>query len=198
MTVYLADDGKLKAAPETPQAPEVDEAFTVGDKPVVEKSAESAGDDTPARTTLDDIVESQLVVEDVTPEARAARIRQLQADVQRGIIEIGFELIVAKKQVGHGGWAQWLQKEFEWSDRTARYFMEIAQRFGNRNTCSDLRPSTLKAMLALPEDDEQAFIEAQAQAGNTAENQSARQVQAAVKQWKKDKKKKSPLWSPMK
>ena len=40
LTVYLADDGKLKAAPETPQAPEVDEAFTVGDKPVDEKSAD--------------------------------------------------------------------------------------------------------------------------------------------------------------
>ena len=40
-------------------------------------------------------------------------IRHLQADVQRGIIEIGFELLAAKSQVRHGGWADWLQKEFE-------------------------------------------------------------------------------------
>lgn len=38
-----------------------------------------------------------------TLEARAERIRRLQADVQRGIIEIGFELIAAKKTVVHGG-----------------------------------------------------------------------------------------------
>ena len=49
----------------------------------------------------------------VTLEFRAERIRHLQVDVQRGIIEIGFELIAAKKQVGHGGWADRLKKEFE-------------------------------------------------------------------------------------
>ena len=39
-------------------------------------------------------------------------------------------------------------------------------------------------MLALPEGDEEAFIEIQAQAGSSVENQSARQVQQAVTQCK--------------
>ena len=132
-----------------------------------------------------------LVVEEVTLEVRAERIRRLQADVQRGIIEIGFELIAAKKQVGHGSWSDWLDKEFAWTVRTAQYFMKVAERFGKTNTCSHLNTSTLKAMLALPEGDEQAFIESQAQVGTPVEKQSARQVQAAVKQWKRAKEKKS-------
>ena len=123
----------------------------------------------------------------VTLEERANKIRQLQADVQRGIIEIGFELIAAKKEIGHGKWGDWLQAEFDWTDRTARNFMAVAERFGNRKTFSDLKPSTLQAMLRLPNGDEDKFIEAQAEAGKPVEKQSAREVQEAVKQWNERK-----------
>lgn len=132
-----------------------------------------------------------LVVEEVTLEVRAERIRRLQADVQRGIIQIGFELIAAKKQVGHGSWSDWLQKEFAWTRRTAERLMAVAERFGKCDNVVAFQPSTLVKMLALPEGEEQAFIESQAQAGTPVEKQSARQVQAAVKKWKNDKKKKS-------
>lgn len=119
----------------------------------------------------------------ITLDERAARIRRLQADVQRGIIEIGFELIEAKKQAGHGNWEDWLQKEFEWSGRTARYFMAVAERFGNRNLGSVLKSSTLKAMLALPVGSEEEFIEAQADAGRPIETLTKSEVQKAVKEW---------------
>ena len=127
------------------------------------------------------------VGEEITLAQRADRIRSLQANVQRGIIQIGFELIAAKEQVGHGGWSQWLDKEFSWSDRTARYFMACAERFGNRNTYSDLPPSTLKAMLALPEGDAEDFIAAQADAGKPVEKQSAREIQRNVKAFKQQR-----------
>lgn len=120
----------------------------------------------------------------VTLEERADRIRQLQADVQRGIIDIGFELIAAKKEIGHGQWQNWLATEFDWTDRTARNFMAIAERYGNRKTFSDLKPATLIKMLALPEGDEQNFIDAQTAAGRPIETQSAREVQRNVKAWK--------------
>ena len=51
----------------------------------------------------------ETTAEIVTLDVRANRIRRLQADVQRGVIEIGFELIAAKKEVGHGNWERWLQ-----------------------------------------------------------------------------------------
>lgn len=57
------------------------------------------------------------------------------------------------------------------------------------NNVVQFKPSTLQAMLALPAGDEEAFIEAQVQAGNPVENQSARQVQEYVKQWKEAKSK---------
>jgi len=122
-------------------------------------------------------------VEVVTLKARADKIRKLQADVQRGIIEIGRELIEAKKEIEHGQWGTWLANEFEWTDRTARNFMAVAERFGNRKTFSDLKPSTLQAMLSLPTGEEDAFIEEQATAGNPVESQSAREVIANVKAW---------------
>lgn len=121
----------------------------------------------------------------VTLDQRAARIRQLQADVQRGMIEIGFELIAAKAEIGHGGWQKWLDTEFEWTDRTARYFMAVAERFGNRNTYSDLKPSTLKVMLALPAGDEDEFVAAMEAAGTPVNKQSARELQQSVATWKK-------------
>lgn len=151
---------------------------------LVGQSTESFVDDTLAREPEDGIVETQLVVEKVTLEARAERIRQLQADVQRGIIQIGFELIAAKKEVGHGGWADWLQKEFEWTQQTANRFMRVAERFGKLNVGVQFRSSTLQEMLALPEGDETAFIEAQVAAGKPVENQSKREVRESVKQWK--------------
>ena len=167
----------------------------------LKQTAETVDYDTPARELeerKEELVKfmengkaENLVVEEVTLEVRAERIRRLQADVQRGIIEIGFELIAAKKQVGHGSWSDWLQKEFAWTRRTAERLMAVAERFGKCDNVVAFQPSTLQAMLALPEGEEQAFIETQAQAGTPVEKQSARQVQAAVKKWKNDKKKKS-------
>ena len=123
----------------------------------------------------------------VTLDERADRIRKLTADVQRGIIEIGFELIAAKKEIEHGGWGDWLKSEFDWTDRTARNFMAVAERFGNRKTFSDLKPSTLQAMLKLPNGDEEEFIETQAAAGKPVKSQSAREIQKSVKEWNKAK-----------
>ena len=121
----------------------------------------------------------------ITLEERADRIRKLQADVQRGIIQIGFELIAAKNEIGHGGWTDWLATNFDWTQQTANRFMRVSERFGKLNNVVQFKPSTLQAMLALPEGDEQAFIAEQAESGKPLENQSAREVQASVKQWKK-------------
>ena len=123
----------------------------------------------------------------ITLSDRAERIRKLQADVQRGIIEIGHELIAAKKEIGHGGWSDWLKNEFEWTQQTANRFMRVAERFGKLNNVVQFKSSTLQAMLLLPLGDEENFIEAQVSAGKPIENQSAREVQSAVKDWNQAK-----------
>ena len=167
---------------------------TVHDAQIDAQAANQAVDDqTPADAQNDatsddsDVVTIDTQGEIVTLEQRAEKIRRLQADVQRGIIEIGFELIAAKNEIGHGNWATWLETEFQWSDRTARYFMSVAQRFGNRNTYSDLKPSTLKAMLALPVGSEDEFIAQQAESGKPVNEMKARDVQKAVKEFNQRK-----------
>ena len=161
---------------------------------VVEISAPVETAETP--TTIDIAPAADVV----TLEDRANRIRQLQADVQRGIIEIGFELIAAKKEIGHGGWADWLATNFDWTQQTANRFMRVSERFGKLNNVVEFKPSTLQAMLALPEGDETAFIEAQADKGKSVDDLSARDVQKAVKEWNQqrnsaDTEKTPTLWS---
>ena len=123
----------------------------------------------------------------VTLEARADKIRKLRADVQRGMIEIGRELNEAKKEVPHGQWGAWLAREFDWTDRTARNFMAVAKRFGNRKSISNLNSTALIKMLALPVGEEEAFISEQEAVGNPVENQSAREVTANIKAWNQRK-----------
>ena len=55
----------------------------------------------------------------------AAVIRRLGKRVLVDTIEIGKRLTEAKKIVGHGKWAEWLNKEFGWSADTALNFMRI-------------------------------------------------------------------------
>ena len=145
-------------------------------------SSDATPNDTPVVAEPAPVVEVVITLAD-----RANRIRQLQADVQRGIIQIGEELIAAKQEVGHGNWSQWLDKEFAWSDRTARRFMAVAERFGKMDNVVRFQPSTLQAMLALPEGDEQEFIAAHSDQGTPVEKQSAREVQRNVKEWKQHK-----------
>lgn len=157
-------------------------------EPQIDLTAETNDDaisstDQPVELPVD--VKSNISVgEEITLTQRADRIRSLQADVQRGIIQIGEELIAAKEQIGHGNWSHWLDKEFAWSERTARRFMAVAERFGKTDNVVRFQPSVLQAMLALPKGTEQEFIDAQAAAGKPVEKQSTRDVQKNVKAFK--------------
>jgi len=67
-------------------------------------------------------------VEDLLRENAAAihticdGIRKLSTD---GAIEIGRLLSVVQKKVSHGDWLRWLKEEFDWSDRSARNFINV-------------------------------------------------------------------------
>ena len=52
-------------------------------------------------------------------------------------IEIGKRLIAAKKLVAQGEWLNWLEKNFNLTERTAQNFMRIAERFGKTKLISD-------------------------------------------------------------
>ena len=68
---------------------------------------------------------AQQAGEDPALAEHAAMIRKLGKRVVDDIIEIGRRLQKAKDLVGHGGWAAWLEREFDWSQDTASNFINV-------------------------------------------------------------------------
>lgn len=67
----------------------------------------------------------------------AAAIRTIGKRVVADIIEIGGRLNECKRIVGHGNWLPWLDREFGWTENTARNFIRV-MRWRNPN------PQTLR------------------------------------------------------
>ena len=97
----------------------------------------------------------------------AQRVVKIQFHLQnmaQSAIIIGQELIECKKEVGHGNWANWLKENFNLSERTARQFMQIYERFSansKRQTSAvfdNLTYSQMVQMLSLPKGEEENFI----------------------------------------
>jgi hypothetical protein len=70
-------------------------------------------------------------VNDSVLSKHAVEIRKLGRRAAADIIKIGRRLTECKKFVGHGNWLPWLEREFGWSDETARKFMR-AYEFARR------------------------------------------------------------------
>lgn len=76
------------------------------------------------------------------------------------ILEIGKRLIEAKEQLDHGEWLNWLEKEVDFTDRSARNFMRLASEYANRNSISDLGVTKALALLSVPAEEREGFAEA--------------------------------------
>lgn len=78
------------------------------------------------------------------------------------IIEIGKRLLEAKQCLPHGQWGDWLEKEVEFSERTAQNFMRIAREIGNPQLVADVGNSTSKALLliSVPPEEREGFVSA--------------------------------------
>jgi hypothetical protein len=102
----------------------------------------------------------------------ATAIRALGKQTVANIIEIGRRLTEAKEICGHGNWLPWLDREFGWTDRTARNFMYVCEMAGKSKleTVSDLSlPMRALYSLASPSTPEAARSEVieRARAGET-------------------------------
>ena len=87
-------------------------------------------------------------------------IRRLGKRVIEDIIEIGRRLTECKKIVGHGNWLSWIEREFQWCDRTAERFIRIYELSRKFDTLSNLEvPITGLYLLAAPSTPESAQIE---------------------------------------
>ena len=109
-----------------------------------------------------------------TPELIGAEIR-MYVDAGRRLsllcgIEIGRRLAEAKEMLGHGEWLPWLERETEFSDRSAARYMKLFDEYGasqqglfgpetNSPTLSNLPISKALALLSVPESDRVEFAE---------------------------------------
>ena len=109
-----------------------------------------------------------------TPELIGAEIR-MYVDAGRRIsllcgIEIGKRLAEAKELLSHGEWLPWLERETEFSDRSAARYMKLYEEYGasqqglfgpetNSPTLSNLPISKALALLSVPESDRAEFAE---------------------------------------
>ena len=109
-----------------------------------------------------------------TPEQIGAEIR-MYVDTGRRLsllcgIEIGRRLVEAKEMLEHGQWLPWLERETEFSDRSAARYMKLFDEYGasqqglfgpetNSPTLSNLPISKALALLSVPESDRIEFAE---------------------------------------
>lgn len=100
------------------------------------------------------------IVQQVQTEAQ--RIRQLVQRTLEDLIAVGNSLLAVKHTLPHGSFGPWLRAEFGWTERTARNFMTVAQRFGPKTEIiSDLQiEPTAAYLLAAPSVPEEASMAA--------------------------------------
>ena len=129
-----------------------------------------------------------------TPELIGAEIR-MYVDAGRRVsllcgIEIGRRLVEAKDMLEHGEWLPWLEKETEFSDRSAARYMKLFEEYGasqqglfgpetNSPTLSNLPISKALALLSVPESERVEFAEEV-----DAEHISVRELQQAIEEKK--------------
>ena len=127
-----------------------------------------------------------------SPERLGVEIRELTRQAKAMTvyyaIEIGRRLTAAKSMVPHGGWADWIKKNTEFSQAKVTRLMRIFDEYGaaqigifgaepNSSTLQNLSISNALRLLAVPEDEREEFAEAV-----DAENLSARELEKAIKE----------------
>lgn len=97
---------------------------------------------------------------DIALAEHAAVIRALGKRVVGDVIEIGRRLTGAKEIAGHGGWLPWLEREFGWTEWTARRFMGVYELAGKSGNLPDLDiPVSGLYLLAAPSTPDEARTE---------------------------------------
>ncbi|RPF41896.1 DUF3102 family protein [Hydrogenoanaerobacterium saccharovorans] len=118
-------------------------------------------------------------------ESITAEINYYKEQTAKNFIEIGKRLNEAKAQLQHGEWLMWLKNGVDFSERTARNFMRIADRFSNRQPVADLSCSKMIALLSVPDNEIDDFIMSTHIVDGeekTVAEMSKREVEKAVKE----------------
>ena len=118
---------------------------------------------------------------------RVVKINKIQFHLQNmanSAIIIGQELIECKKEVGHGNWAIWLEKNFKFNQQTANRFMRVAERFSKLSINAQFSSTQMITMLALPAREEEKFIAEKAAECTPVEDMTVKKLHEEIKNWK--------------
>jgi myosin heavy subunit len=109
-----------------------------------------------------------------TPEIVASEIKTIRQQAERYVVsasvEIGCRLVEAKEMVPHGKWAEWLEQEVNYSQRTANNLMRFYTEYGdeqkslfskgvNSQSIANLSYTKAVALFDVPADERESFIE---------------------------------------
>lgn len=112
-------------------------------------------------------------IETITGEILDAQRRGGEA-----ILDIGKGLIEAKGMLSHGEWLPWLNEQIGYSERLAQRFMRLAREYtSNPTALSDLGATKALALLALPAEEREQFVEE-----HNVVDMTSRQLQEAIKE----------------
>lgn len=142
---------------------------------------------------------SEKEMANITAEANEARLSTLAAEINtiktqtqkimmQAAVEIGRRLVEAKGAVGHGGWGLWLERNVDYSERTAQNLIRIFQEYGegqqslfgesNPQAFADLTYTQAVALLGIKNPDERAeFVET-----HDVANMTSRELADAIKE----------------
>ncbi len=80
----------------------------------------------------------------IVVQQRTLEIKGLLRRTAQDIIDIGLKLSDVKQELGHGHFLAWLRTEFDWSESTARKFIQVGRKFKMVNfTALNVAPSAL-------------------------------------------------------
>jgi hypothetical protein len=100
------------------------------------------------------------------------------------IVEMGRRLTVVKPYIGHGNWLPYLEREFAWTEQTARNFMRLYELSRQNENVFDLN-LTLTALHALASPSTpQAAVQEVVERAEAGEKLNGAEVKAIVKEKK--------------
>lgn len=117
-------------------------------------------------------------------ELETSKIKQIEVEINfykgqavQSIFEIGERLIKAKELIPHGEWGQWLGEKVSFSHAQANNFMKVASEYSNSQALRNLGQTKVFAMLALPQEERETFIEE-----HPIEDMTTRELQRVIKE----------------
>lgn len=110
-------------------------------------------------------------------EVITAEILEAQRVGGEATLTIGRGLIEAKGKLEHGAWLTWLSERVNYSERTAQRLMKISREWSNPTAVSDLGARKALALLALPPEERETFMEE-----NNVIDMTSRQLEQAIRE----------------